>query len=35
VPWRPRETPSACGIGFELVLVLPLLLRWRRARRPA
>jgi glucose/arabinose dehydrogenase len=37
-PWRRLETPSqppGCGIGFELALVLPLLARWRRARRPA
>jgi hypothetical protein len=38
-PWRRLEKasqpPPGCGIGFELALVLPLLARWRRARRPA
>jgi hypothetical protein len=34
-PWRNRETPSACGLGFELALLLPPLALWRRALRSA
>jgi len=35
-PSRRRENPpGSCGLGFELVLVLPLLARWRRSRRRA
>ncbi len=28
-PWRNRERSSSCGLGLELVLVLPGLLAWR------
>jgi hypothetical protein len=32
-PWRNNERPPACGLGFELTLVLPLLARLARRRR--
>jgi photosystem II stability/assembly factor-like uncharacterized protein len=32
-PSRNRETPSSCGLGFELALVLPPVVLWRRRRR--
>jgi subtilisin family serine protease len=31
-PWGPRERNSGCGLGFELVLLAPLLGRLRRTR---
>ncbi len=31
--WRQSEKPNACGLGFELALVAPLLARLRRLRR--
>jgi cysteine-rich repeat protein len=31
VAWRNKEKASACGLGFELALLLPLLARRRRA----
>ncbi len=32
-PWRNNEKPGACGLGFEIALLLPLLRRLRRNRR--
>jgi len=32
VPWRNREGASACGLGFELALLLPWIRRLRRLR---
>ncbi len=33
VPYRNREaTRASCGIGFELALLVPLLLAWRSRR---
>ena len=29
--WKRSEFPAACGLGFEIAAVLPLLARWRRA----
>jgi hypothetical protein len=34
-PWKDKEAPSSCGLGFELALVLPLLLGLRRRARRA
>lgn len=33
VAWRGRERPRACGLGFELALLLPVLASFRRHRR--
>ena len=29
--WKRNESGTACGLGFEIVSLLPLLARWRRA----
>jgi len=31
--WQPSESPTGCGLGAELALLLPPLLLWRRRRR--
>jgi hypothetical protein len=31
-PLRRAESPNACGLGFELALLLPLLAAWRKRR---
>ena len=33
-PDHPSEVRAACGLGFELALLLPLLMVWRRRREP-
>ena len=32
-PWRNREKPNGCGLGFELAVLLPMLLVLRQRRR--
>jgi hypothetical protein len=33
IPWRDSESRQSCGLGTELVLLLPALLGLRRRRR--